>query len=492
MTSEPLRVLFAASEYAPLCKTGGLADVAAALPNALNTLGTDVRVLLPGYREVLAGARQSRQIARLARIGDFPAADLLEATSPSGQRLLILACPVLFARDGGPYADYDGIDWPDNALRFGFFSYVAHLLATPSNPYDWRCDILHCNDWQTGLAPAYQYWRHAPRVPCLMTIHNLAYQGVFPPAVMTQLGLPGESFAVNGVEYYGNLSFLKAGLFYAQRIVTVSPTYAAEIQQEALGFGMHGLLAARHADLEGIMNGIDTALWDPQTDRALAANYGADSIERKAQNTRELRKRFGLVQGSDLPLLGVVSRLIAQKGIDLVVAAAERIVSQPAQLVILGTGETGIERDISALVEKFRGTLAFQRGFDEDLSHLIEAGCDLFLMPSRFEPCGLNQMYSQRYGTPPIVRRTGGLADSVVDCTAESLANGTASGFVFSEPNVESMLATIQRALATWHDRPLWRKLQRNGMLRDFGWGASARRYLALYEAMHLSGATRP
>ncbi len=480
-----MRVLFAASEYAPLCKTGGLADVASALPAALSDLGADVRVLLPGYRDVLSGLNRSRHIARLSKIGNFPQADLFEADSPSQQRLLVLACPELFERTGGPYVDADGHDWPDNALRFGFFSHTAAMLSGPSSPYSWRCDILHCNDWQTGLAPAYQYWRRSPRVPCLMTIHNLAYQGVFPPATLPRLGLPAESLDVNGIEYYGNMSFLKAGLYYAHRITTVSPTYAQEIQREPLGFGLHGLLSARNTVLEGILNGIDTELWNPLTDAALAATYGADSLERKALNTHALRSRFGLEQRPDLPLFGIVSRLIAQKGIDLIVAAAERIAQLPAQVVVLGTGEPGIERGLSALADLYRGTIAVERGFDERLSHLVEAGADIFLMPSRFEPCGLNQMYSQRYGTPPVVRRTGGLADSVVDCTPATLANGTASGFVFSDPSAEALLAAIGRALDVWHVPDLWRQVQRNGMRRDFSWGASARRYLELYRAMH-------
>jgi starch synthase len=484
MESEPLRILYAASEYAPLCKTGGLGDVAKALPRALSDLGADVRVLLPGYRDVLSGLQRPRHVARLGEAGEFPQADLFEADSPSKQRLLVLACPELFERAGGPYVDPDGNDWPDNALRFGFFSYTAAALAGPSSPYNWRCDVLHCNDWQTGLAAAYRYWRRPPRIPCLMTIHSLAYQGIFPPSMVPRLGLPAQCFDVNGIEYYGNMSFLKAGLFYAQRISTVSTTYAQEIQHEPLGFGLHGLLSGRKADLEGVLNGIDTEIWDPLTDAALTATYGADSLERKTLNTHALRGRFGLEQRPDLPLLGIVSRLIPQKGVDLVVAAAERIAQLPAQVVVLGSGEPGIERRLSALAGQYQGRIGVERRFDESLSHLVEAGADIFLMPSRFEPCGLNQMYSQRYGTPPIVRRTGGLADSVVDCSAQTLANGTASGFVFNDSSAEALLAAISRALDVWRNTHVWRQVQRNGMRRDFSWGASARRYLELYHAM--------
>ena len=484
MSSAPLRVLFATSELTPLIKTGGLADVAAALTAELRSLGVDMRVLLPGYREVLAGVGSTRPVARLPAIGSFPAAELLAAEGAERQSLLLLKCPALFERDGGPYVNREGVDWPDNAVRFGLLSHTAALLSTPASPYEWRADILHCNDWQTALAPAYHFWRRSPRVPCLMTIHNLAFQGVFPELVLKDLALPRESFRVDGLEYYGNVSFLKAGLFYANRITTVSPTYAREIQSQPLGFGLHGLLAGRSTDLEGILNGIDIEFWNPRTDPALAATYDAETLERKAINTAALRARFELHLRADIPLVGMVSRLVAQKGLDSVVEAAERIVRLPAQLVVLGTGDPGIEHSLLGLAARFPGQIAARLGFDERLSHLVEAGADMFLMPSRFEPCGLNQMYSQRYGTPPIVRRTGGLADSVTDCTPETLANGTATGFVFDEPTPEALIAAVRRARDAWQDRTLWRQLQHNGMRRDFSWSASAQRYLQLYQSL--------
>ena len=484
MSSAPLRVLFAASEFAPLIKTGGLADVAGALTAALGELGVDIRVLVPAYREVLAGLDGAHLVARLPRIGSFPEAELLEAEGPQQQRLLALKCPALFERDGGPYVDREGKDWTDNALRFGLLSHVAALLSTPATPYHWRCDILHCNDWQTALAPAYHFWRRSPRAPCLMTIHNLAYQGVFPRATLQQLALPAESFDINGIEYYGNLSFLKGGVLYADRLTTVSPTYAREIQTEPLGFGMHGLLAGRRTTLEGILNGIDVAAWDPRSDRTLAATYDADTLERKALNTRALRAQFALDERPDIPLIGMVSRLVSQKGLDLVVAIAERLARTPVQLLIFGTGEPEIERALLEVAGRFKGQVAARLGFDENLSHLIEAGADIFLMPSRFEPCGLNQMYSQRYGTPPIVRRTGGLADSVIDCTPQTLADGTATGFVFDEATPDALLLAVQRARDLWQDRTAWNRIQRNAMARDFSWSASAGRYLQLYRAL--------
>jgi starch synthase len=478
-----LRVLFAASECAPLTKTGGLGDVAGALPAGLCNLGTDARVLLPGYREVLS-AVTTRPVASLPAAAGFPPSRLLAAEHPNGVPLLILACPQLYEREGGPYLDPKGLDWPDNARRFGLLCYAAALLASPHSPCDWRADILHCNDWQTALAPAYLHWWGNADVPSLVTIHNLAYQGIFPPEVLPSLGLPAESLDINGLEFHGKVSFLKAGLYYAQRIGTVSPTYAREIQSEPLGFGLHGLLAARSNELEGILNGIDLEVWNPASDACLSATYDASSLARKARNTQTLRQRFGLEPRPEQPLLGVVSRLIPQKGIDLVVQATDALLALPAQLIVLGTGDAPIEEALAALAARNPGKVAVVRGFDEALSHLIEAGADIFLMPSRFEPCGLNQMYSQRYGTPPVVRRTGGLADSVVDCTARSLETGMATGFVFEAANASALMAAVRRAVAVWRQPDLWQRLQRNAMARDFGWAASARRYIALYQAM--------
>lgn len=477
-------MLFAASEMAPLTKTGGLADVAAALPIALRDLDVDIRILLPGYRDVLAGIDHVNTMAELPSLGAYPAAKLLSARAPNGTPLIVLACPELYERDGGPYLDSQGSDWPDNPVRFGLLSYVAFLLSSEVSPCDWRCDILHCNDWQCGLAPAYAHWSGRANAASLMTIHNLAYQGSFAPSFVSRLGLPPQSFGIEGVEYYGQMSFLKAGLYYADRISTVSPTYAREIQSEPLGFGMHGLLASRSEALIGILNGIDEQAWNPSTDPTLAANYDAARIADKARNKDELRRRFKLDASSDVPLLGIVSRLIPQKGIDLIAACAEQLLAAPAQIIVLGTGEGWIEGQLAALAQARPGQVAFIRGFDEALSHLIEAGADIFLMPSRFEPCGLNQMYSQRYGTLPVVHRTGGLADSVVDCTPATLAIGSATGFVFDTSTSAAFLEAAGRALQAWRDPDIWRTLQRNAMARNFGWKASANRYHALYRAM--------
>jgi len=477
--ADPLRILFATSECAPVVKTGGLGDVSAALPAALAILGVDVRILLPGYRQVLAQLPGTREIARFAASGDLPAARLLQGRIAPGVPLYALDCPELYDRPGGPYQDEAGSDWTDNALRFGLLSRAAALLGSAASPLDWRPQVVHCNDWQTGLAPVYMRYVAGARAATLQTVHNLAFQGIFEPELVAALGLPADSFSPDGVEYYGKLSFLKAGLQLADAVTTVSPGYALEIQSEPLGFGLQGLLAARKDSLHGILNGIDTGVWNPATDSLIACRYAADTLADKAGNKRALQQRLGLAPATDVPLFGVVSRLTAQKGLDWLLEIAPRLLALPAQLVILGGGDP--ERGSLALAQSNAGKASTTIGFDEPLAHLIEAGADAFLMPSRFEPCGMNQMYSQRYGTPPVVRATGGLADTVVDCTAATLAEGSASGFVFQEPSAAALLAAVERAARAWREGRTWRALQRNGMARDFGWEASARRYAAIY-----------
>ncbi len=476
-----LRILFATSECAPLVKTGGLGDVSAALPAALASFGIDVRILLPGYRQVLAQLPDRIEVARFAASADFPGSRLLRGETPSGVPLYLLDCPELYDRAGGPYQNQAGSDWSDNALRFGLLSRVAALLGNAATPLDWQPDVVHCNDWQTGLAPAYLRYLAGARAATLQTVHNLAYQGIFEPRMVTALGLPANCFTPDGVEYYGKLSFLKSGLQFADAITTVSPTYAEEIQSEALGFGLQGLLASRRDCLVGIVNGIDSGLWNPATDPLIACRYTAATLADKVINKRALRQRLGLARSPCVPLFAVVSRLTAQKGLDWLLEVAPRLLALPGQLVVLGSGEPQFERGFRALAHDHPEQVSATIGFDEALAHLIEAGADAFLMPSRFEPCGMNQMYSQRYGTPPIARATGGLADTVVDCSQATLADGSASGFFFREPSAAALLGAIERAARTWRDSASWRALQRNGMARDFGWERGARRYAAIY-----------
>ncbi|MEE8618171.1 MAG: glycogen synthase, partial [Nitrosomonadaceae bacterium] len=350
-----------------------------------------------------------------------------------------------------------------------------------------RPNIVHCNDWQSGLTPAYLHFYQGRKVVSLMSVHNLAFQGVFPPSTLTRLGLPATSYNISGIEYYGNMSFLKAGLYYSDHITTVSPTYAKEIQTMPLGFGLQGLLAGRSDHISGIVNGIDIAEWDPATDPYLAQNYTVKRIAAKGTNKRALQQVMGLVVDPDIPLFGMVSRHTYQKGCDLLLQVAPFLARMPAQLVILGSGEAGLDRELAALEKNHPGKIAVRIGFDETLSHLIEGGADSFLMPSRFEPCGLNQMYSQCYGTPPLVHATGGLLDTVVDCTPATLADGSASGFFFYEMDPGSFLAGIQRVIDSYCNKTTWLRLQRNGMAKDFSWRPGAIAYRDIYLSL-LSG----
>ncbi|HMM50068.1 MAG TPA: glycogen synthase GlgA [Burkholderiaceae bacterium] len=484
----PLRILFATPEAAPWVKTGGLGDVSAALPAALAEAGLDVRVLLPAYPALVAAFPARTVLAQVER----PGGELLPATISRVQlqprlELLLVECPAYYERHGGPYQDRSGHDWPDNALRFGLLSRLAALLASNETPLDWRPDVLHCNDWQAALAPAYLRYRHEPVAATITTIHNLAFQGLFPMARLHALDLPVAAMAIDGVEFHGKISFLKAGLQHSDRLTTVSPTYAREICEPAHGFGLDGLLRHRRdrrsGDLVGILNGIDTREWDPATDRSIAARYSARSLALKQLNRAALGERLGLALQAETPLLGMISRITSQKGADLVIEAAPELLARGARLAVLGSGDVGLEARWRALAGRHPDRIAVQIGFDEALAHLIEAGADMFLMPSRFEPCGLNQMYSLAYGTPPVVRATGGLADTVVDCTPEALADGSANGFSFGPPTAGALLAAIDRAIELWRDPDAWRRLQRSGMARDWGWGAAARQYADLYRS---------
>lgn len=478
-----MRVLFAASEAAPLIKTGGLADVSGALPAALHRMGVDVRVLLPGYPQVLKALSSLQQIARFTGLPGYPDANLLRGAFPNGVPVLLVECPELYQRGGGIYQDEHGVDWTDNAQRFGLLSKIAAVLGSADSPLEWKPDVVHCNDWQTGLAPAYLHFAN-DAAPCVMTVHNLAFQGIFPPQTTVELGLPAQCFQMEGVEFYGSLSFLKAGLYYANHITTVSPSYAKEIQMDALGSGLQGLLASRRGILTGILNGIDTDEWNPAADPHLAYSYNAADLRGKSPNKRELQRRMGLHIDPEVPLIGLVCRFTHQKGMDVVLEAVPQLLALPAQMALLGSGDATMQRAVLELSHHYSGRMGAFVGFDEALSHLIEAGADMFLMPSRFEPCGLNQMYSQRYGTPPIVHATGGLIDTVMDCNDASLACGDACGFVFDRIDATGLLDAARRAVATYHDKKTWRQVQLNGMAKDFGWSQSAAAYHRIYSSL--------
>ena len=464
-------VLFATPECAPLVKTGGLGDVSAALPKALRERDLDVRVLLPGYSAVLAADPGARELAKLEVLGQ--PVRLLESRLPGEVPLIVLDCPRLYARSGGPYQADDGDDWDDNALRFGVLSKVAAILGSSASPLEWRPEVIHANDWPAALAPVYLRGMERPRAAAVTTIHNLAFQGLFEMGEIAPLGLPEDVLGTDGIEFFGRASFLKGGIVFANAVTTVSPTYAREIQSKELGFGLDGVLGMRRDTLYGVLNGIDTELWNPQTDPNITQNYGVLTLERKLANKRALKKRFGLEGGDEIPLLALVSRVTHQKGLDVVAAALAQLAGFPAHVVIVGEGDREMTEQLRAAQAALPKSVGLHVAFDEALAHLVEAGADMFLMPSRFEPCGMNQMYSQRYGTPPIANTTGGLVDTIED---------DVTGFLLAGATVEGLVDGVGRAIGAYCDPPRWRRMQTAGMTRDFGWAPAARAYNLIYE----------
>jgi starch synthase len=479
-------ILFVASEVYPLVKTGGLGDVAAALPVALREIGVDVRLLLPGYPSVMDAISPSSTHLSPHLLPTIDAVQICRGVMPeTGVPVYVLDCPKLYRREGGPYHDTHGSDWWDNEVRFAALSKAAAFLGQIGHELDFPVDLIHCNDWQTGLTPAYQQYLHGNQPASLISIHNIAYQGLYGANTVPALGLPWDSFGVQGVEFYGLLSFLKAGLFYADWINTVSPTYAKEIQTPDYGYGLHGLLSQRRDALTGILNGIDEQQWNPLKDQYLNAPFSADNLAGKELNKNALRKRLGLSEENpNKPLFGMITRLTHQKGIDLVIPIITTLIQEGAQFAILGNGDKHTEHQLRDIAMAFPDQINVTLGYDEALAHQIEAGSDIFLMPSRFEPCGLTQMYSMHYGTIPIVRKTGGLADTVVNVSPSNIDNETATGFVFERENSDVLLQTALQAMLLYRNRELWQQLQRHGMRKDFSWKHSAHEYLNLYNKL--------
>ncbi|MCK5523087.1 MAG: glycogen synthase GlgA [Thiomargarita sp.] len=478
-----MRILFVTSEAYPLIKTGGLGDISYTLPNALRQLGVDIRLLLPGYPAVLEQLSliEVHENIRLPPLQE-PIRILTGIMPGEITPVYVIECPSLYERDGGPYQDSNGKDWSDNALRFGILSQVAALFG--SHHLLFKPQIVHCNDWQTGLVPAFLTFNPNQSARTMMSIHNMAYQGIFPPEVVESFGLPPESFSISGLEYYGKVSFIKAGLYYSDWITTVSPTYAKNIQTPTYGCGLEGLLTIRQAQLTGILNGIDTEVWNPDTDPLINHNYNTKSLLLKSRNTQELRKKLGLTSSTQTPVIGMIARLIEQKGIDLVLPIIPDMMKSGAQLVVLGSGDKKFEEALQQLAKYYPQQISVTIGYNEELAHQIEAGANMFLMPSKFEPCGLNQMYSMYYGTIPIVRRTGGLADTVIDATPNNIQAKIATGFIFEKENADELLFCIRRALRTFRDKTTWRQLQMTGMNRDFSWQESAKQYVSLYHSI--------
>jgi starch synthase len=476
-----MQVLSVASEVFPLVKTGGLADVSGALPGALGRLGVTVRTMLPGYPTVTA-----RLPKRAKKLVDYPdlfggKARVVSATI-DGLDLLVLDAPHLFDRAGGAYGDASGVDWPDNWRRFAAFSRAAADVALGAIP-GWKPDVVHCHDWQAALTLAYLRYAGQPAPASVMTVHNLAFQGQFAAGIFGELGLPAQAMSLDGVEYFGGVGYLKAGLQAASAITTVSPTYAQEIRLPAFGMGLDGLINLRAADLHGILNGIDVDQWNPATDTHLLATYTPKKLAQRTANRKAVESRFGLdADGS--PIACVISRLTWQKGMDILVSQLDAVVASGARLAVLGSGDQALEGALLAGSARHRGRVGVVVGYDEGLSHLMQGGCDAILIPSRFEPCGLTQLYGLRYGCVPIVARTGGLADTVVDANHAALAAGSATGFVFAPDSGDALVGAIQRVCRVHADRKAWTSIQLQGMKADVSWGASAEEYVRLFRSL--------
>lgn len=473
-----MKILFVASELYPLIKTGGLADVAGSLPKALKELDKDVRVLLPGYLDVKAQLPAPRVVAELLLL-DQPARLLADRVPGTEIPLWLLDAPQWFDRPGNnPYLAPDGNPWPDNDKRFGALCWAGVKIALNQAGLDWQPDVVHGNDWQTGLIPALLSLE-SQRPAAVFTIHNLAYQGIFPAASLEKLQIPKTLWHPEGLEFHHQLSFLKAGIVYADRINTVSPTYAVEIQTPRFGCGFEGILKSRGERLSGILNGIDADKWNPAKDPLIPRQYDMDSLEGKQTNKQVLQERFDLPQKANFPLLAFIGRLVSQKGIDLILKSLPGLLELPLQFVFLGSGDSDYEHGLLYWSRRHPDKVGVHIGYDEALSHHIEAGADLFLMPSRFEPCGLNQMYSQRYGTIPVVHRTGGLADTVEDALPDRLPQAT--GISFDHTETGALQEAIKRGWLLYSQPDIWHTLQRNGMGKDFSWRRSAMDYCQLY-----------
>jgi len=489
--SKPLNVLFVSSEVEPFAKTGGLADVSSSLPKAIKESGNEIRIIMPRYRFISERKFKLHDIIRLKDI-PIPVGNQTELGNVKSSFISNLKEKVqVYFLDNAKYFGRDGIyqspvgkkDYQDNDERFIFF---CHGVLETLKRLGWQPDIIHCNDWQTGLIPAYMKSVYADdpffkNIKTIFTIHNMAYQGSFPADSFKKTGLPSAIFTPDGAEAYGKFNFLKTALVYADAITTVSQKYAEEIcSSPEMGAGLNGFLSHRKKDLHGILNGIDYQLWNPLSDEHIYRKYDVKSLEAKSDNKKALAKRFQFEYDERIPMVGAISRLVEQKGFDLVLEAMDEMMKMDIQFVLLGAGDPKVEKKFEAFQKKHSSKMGVFFGFDDELAHLIEAGSDMFLMPSRYEPCGLNQMYSMRYGTVPIVRATGGLDDTVEDYAG----NGKGTGIKFEKYDSRELVKAIQRAVKVYQQPEEWKKLMRNGMAKDFSWGHSARKYTSLYKEL--------
>ncbi len=474
-----LSVLSIASEAFPLVKTGGLADVAGALPLALTREGVEMRTLLPGYPAVMSKLEAAETVHAYPALMGGPAQVL--AGRAGGLDLFVLDAPHLYQRPGNIYLGPDGRDWPDNSFRFAALARAGADLAKRI-----AADVVHAHDWQGALAPVYLHYDGGTRPGTVLTLHNMAFQGHYYGDLLSALGLPAEAMAIEGVEYFGGIGFLKGGILFADKVTTVSPTYAREILTPEFGMALDGLLRTRAADVEGIVNGIDDEIWNPETDATLAKTYSASRLDDRVANRAACQARFGLSPSPEAPLFGVVSRLTSQKGLDLLLACMPGLVARGGQLALLGAGEPSLEQGFRALAAAYPDQVGCVIGYDETLAHRIQAGVDFLVVPSRFEPCGLTQLCALRYGAAPLVARVGGLADTVIDANEAALTAGVATGLQFHPPEIGALDHAISRAFDLCRDPMVMRRLRLNGMRADVSWRTPAKRYAALYQKLRM------
>ncbi len=473
-----LKILFITSEIFPLIKTGGLADVSAGLPPALSKLGAETRILLPAY---LPAVQKMKSLKTLDTPRLAHDATILEGKLP-GTKLTIwlVDIPKYFTRIGNPYTTEEGNDWPDNAQRFTAFNQIALEISQNRANLDWPPDIVHCNDWQTGLIPALLA-KEVTRPATIFTIHNLAYMGLFSWNTFEELGLPHDLWDMDKMEFHGQFAFIKGGLSAADHITTVSPTYAQEVQTSEFGYGLEGLLQARSHQMSGILNGIDHTLWNPATDKLIDHNYSKTKLSSKLKNKTSLQTHFALPPKKAIPLLVTVGRIVEQKGYDLLIKALPELMLMDIQIALLGSGDKYLETQLIAAAQEHPEKLSVRIGYDEVLAHKMEAGADVFLMPSKFEPCGLNQLYSLKYGTIPIVNPVGGLADSIIDIKPNP---AKATGIYLTQSSPEALIQAVETTVNLFHNPPQWQKLIKTAMSQDFSWKNSAKQYLTLYKTV--------
>ena len=480
-----MNVLFVASEMFPLVKTGGLADVVGALPIALEQINVNVRVFLPNYSSLAPMLKNAKQIADLGNPLGFGRMTIIEGVleldaQDAQIHVWLLHCDELFHREGGPYLNTEGQDYEDNHRRFGVFAWAASMLVAYGGWQSWRPDIVHAHDWQTGLVAAYLKSWGFHKIPVVFTIHNVQYTGNFDRSTLHELKIAPELYHVEGLEFYGQLSMLKAGIQFSDWITTVSPTYANEIQSPEFGCGLEGVFQKNHDKISGILNGVDYSVWDPNTDSLIRQNYSSKQLEKKQHNKLALQARFGLAENPKAIIFGVVSRLTSQKGLDLVLNAIPDLLGAGAQLVLLGSGDASMEQSFLSLADRFPRSVAITIGYDESLSHQIQAGADCLLIPSRFEPCGLTQLYALKYGTLPLVRETGGLADTI----HSGVDGKPQTGFVFSEATVGALKQALRQAMSMFSDTEAWKAIQLKAMQQDYSWKQSAVQYQELYKRL--------